>query len=66
VVADSPAAAAGLKTGDRLLILDASWTDSVEDCYRAAAGVTSGQAVKAKLKRGDKEMQIVIKPALGL
>jgi Aspartyl protease/PDZ domain len=66
VVADSPAATAGLKTGDRLLILDASWTDSVEDCYRAAAGVTPDQGVKAKLKRGEKEMEIVIKPAAGL
>ena len=66
VVAEGPAAAAGLKTGDRLLILDASWTDAVEDAYRAAAGVSPGQAVKARLKRGEKEMNIVIKPAVGL
>jgi hypothetical protein len=66
VVADSPAAAAGVKTGDRLLVLDATWTESVEDAYRAAAGVTTGQAVKAKLKRGAKEIDVIIKPAVGL
>jgi PDZ domain-containing protein/aspartyl protease len=66
VLADGPAAAAGLKSGDRLLILDASWTESVEDAYRAAAGVTLGQKVKATVKRGEKELDLTIKPAAGL
>jgi membrane-associated protease RseP (regulator of RpoE activity) len=66
VVADSPAAAAGLMTGDRLLVLDATWTNSLEDCYRAAAGVTSGEPVKAKVRRADKELELVFKPVTGL
>ncbi len=37
VLADSPAAAAGLKTGDRLLTLNSRWTDTVVDCYQAAS-----------------------------
>jgi S1-C subfamily serine protease len=65
-VPGSPAATAGLEVGDRLLVLDATWTDTVQDCYRAAAGVTPGESVKANVKRGDKEMSVTLKPVAGL
>jgi hypothetical protein len=66
VLAGSPAAAAGLKVGDRLLELDGTWTESVEDTFRAAGAVAAGQKAKAKIKRGDEEMLITIVPRTGL
>ncbi len=63
------AAAAGLKPGDRLLILDGTWTDSVADAHRAAAGVQPGQTIKATIKRDtrdDKTQVISITPKAGL
>ena len=39
VLPESPAALAGIKTGDRLLTLDGRWTDTVADCYIAAGHV---------------------------
>src|SRR5262249_31323277 len=47
VLADSPAAAAGLKAGDRLLTLDGRWTDSVTDTYIAATQLQPGSSVPA-------------------
>jgi hypothetical protein len=66
VLPAGPAAEAGLKAGDRLLVLDAHWTDSVVDCHRAAAGVPAGQTVKLKLQRGEKEIEMKITPRAGL
>ena len=66
VLPGGAAAAAGVKVGDRLLVLDGAWTDSVEDCFRAAGNVTPGQSATAKIKRGDKTMTITIKPVAGL
>jgi hypothetical protein len=66
VIPNTPAAKAGLQAGDRLLTLDDRWTDSVADCYAAAAGVKAGTAVKVKIVRDGKELQISIAPASGL
>jgi S1-C subfamily serine protease len=66
VLTGSPAAAGGLKAGDRLLVVDATWTDSVEDCYRAAAGVLHGQTVKIRFTRGGREYEAKIRPFSGL
>ncbi len=66
VLPGSSAEQAGLQAGDRLLVLDAIWTDSVDDCFRAAQGVKPGQAVRLRLKRGDQETELTIKPSDGL
>jgi hypothetical protein len=62
----SPAAAAGLKKGDRLLTLDGRWTDSVADLYSAASVIKPGTTVVARVRRGDKEVELKVKPADGL
>ena len=46
VLADSPAAAAGLKPGDVLTTLDGRWTTSVADAYAAAESLTPGKATE--------------------
>jgi hypothetical protein len=65
VMADSPASAAGLKAGDRMLTLDDRWTDTVLDAYFAASLAKPGTAVKVTLKRDGKEMEVTVKPAAG-
>jgi PDZ domain/Aspartyl protease len=62
----SAAARAGLKTGDRLLTMSRRWTDSVEDVYRAAAFVWAGKTVNVTLRRGDKKVDLQIKPHAGI
>jgi membrane-associated protease RseP (regulator of RpoE activity) len=63
---DTPAAAAGLKAGDRLLTLDSRWTDSVGECYQAAGQVKPGTAVPVVIQRDGKEMEVTVKPVPGL
>lgn len=66
VAAGSAADAAGLRAGDRLLTIDGRWTDSVEDCYRAAAAVPPNRAVPVALRRDDRALSVTVKPRLGL
>jgi predicted aspartyl protease len=66
VFAGSPAADAGLKVGDRLLTLNHRWTDSVADCYAAAATMTPGSAARVQLRRDGKEMELTIAARPGL
>jgi hypothetical protein len=66
VMPESAAAMAGLKPGDRLLTLDDRWTDSVADCYAAAAAVKPGTAVQLTIKREGKERELKVTPAPGL
>jgi hypothetical protein len=61
-----PAAAAGLQVGDRLLTFDDRWTDSVDDCYVAAGSIKPGTATKMVVKREGKEVELLIKPVVGL
>lgn len=66
VLPDTPAAAAGLKEGDRLLTLDRRWTDTVADCYYAASRARPGETVNATVRRGGKEMTLHIRINAGL
>ena len=66
VFAGSPAAAAGLKTGDRLLILDGRWTDSVIECYEAASMLKAPAEVRVVILRDGKEQTKTLKVQPGL
>jgi S1-C subfamily serine protease len=66
VMEGSPAAAAGLKAGDRILTLDGRWTDTVADCYLAASYVTAGTSARLVLIRDGKEMVLSVKVQQGL
>ena len=63
---DSAAAKAGLKTGDRLLTLDDRWTDSLADCYLAASYVMPGTEAIVKIKRNREELELTVKPYIGI
>jgi hypothetical protein len=66
VLAGSPAAAAGLKAGDRLLTLDGRWTDSVADTFTAASLVKPGRKAAVVVARGGKEVKLTVTPAKGV
>lgn len=66
VMPGTPAAAGGMQSGDRLLVLDGTWTDTVEDCYRAAANVEIGQKVIAKIERNGQTIEVAVTPKVGL
>jgi hypothetical protein len=66
VLAESPAAKAGLQAGDRLLTIDGRWTDSVADCYAAAGKAQPETAVPVSVRRGGEEVTLTLRPAKGL
>jgi hypothetical protein len=65
VFANTPAATAGLKAGDRLLTLDGRWTDTVADAYLAASLVKPGRTVAVVVKRDGKELSFKVTPTKG-
>jgi hypothetical protein len=65
VWAKSPADAAGIRAGDRLLSLDGRWTDSVMEAYQAGARVKPGTAVTLIVARGKEELWLVVRPRPG-
>jgi hypothetical protein len=66
VLPGSAAAAAGIRERDRILTLDGRWTDSVSDCYAAAALIKPGTPVKLVLRRQEKEIDRTVTPRKGL
>lgn len=65
VYADSPAAKAGLKNGDRLLTLDHRWTDSVPDLFLALAKADVSASLPLEVLRDGKSMKLEVKLAAG-
>jgi hypothetical protein len=65
VFAGGPAAAGGLKVGDRVLTIDGRWADSVADAYLAASLVKPGRAVAVVVKRDGKETTVTVTPTKG-
>ena len=66
VMPGTPAAVAGLRTGDRLLSLDGRWTDTVADAYRAAGYVKPGTRATLIIKRGGQEIEFNVTPQAGI
>ncbi len=62
----SPAAAAGLRLGDRILTVDRRWTDTVTDCLDAASLAAAGRSVPVHILRAGAPRDLVVKPAVGL
>ena len=65
VYSGSPAAAAGLQPGDRLLTLDGRWTDSVVDTFEAAALLRPETEVRVLIRRNNKEETKTLKVRSG-
>lgn len=63
---DGPAAAAGVKAGDRLLTLQGRWTDSVADLFIAASRLRPGTTVDATIDRQGKQLSLKIAVKAGL
>lgn len=66
VLKDGAAGKAGLKAGDRLLTLDARWTDTVGDTFLAASLVRVGRDVVLVVDRGGKEVRLTVRPVRGV
>jgi len=60
-----PAERGGLQQGDRLLILDHRWTDTVTDTFDAASEIPPGKTIEAVVERQGKTHRLKIQPVVG-
>jgi S1-C subfamily serine protease len=60
VVANSPAAAAGLKQGDVLLRVDGKTVETADSVTQLVEGKSSGDKVKVDLKRGKQDLSFTV------
>jgi len=58
---DSPAARAGIKTGDKVLALGDAKIGSVPDLVKVLQGLKPGAEVKLQLQRGDQPLTVKVK-----
>jgi hypothetical protein len=66
VLADGPAAKAGLKAGDRIRLVHGKGVNSFTDVIRYTAAVTVGQTVRFNIQRGKDKHEITITAGEGL
>ncbi|MBL8822499.1 MAG: aspartyl protease family protein [Planctomycetia bacterium] len=56
---------AGIKVGDRILVVDGMWTDTVTDCQRAFSQIKTGQKVALKIRRDGKDVDVKVTARTG-
>ncbi len=66
VLADSPAARAGLRSGDRIVEFQGKPVTKVADVQRAAAEQQAGADIRLEVQRGDGKMEVTVTAARGL
>ena len=66
VLPGSPAAIAGLKSGDVLTTLNHRWTTSVADAYAATVAIEPGTEVPVIILRDGKEQTLLVRPVSGI
>jgi serine protease Do len=66
VLAKTPAAAAGLKAGDRIERLQGRPVRSLAELHRLARRVTAGEEVRIDVRRGDESKEITLTAGEGL
>jgi S1-C subfamily serine protease len=66
VLADSPAAKAGVKAGDRISKVKGKTVTNVDDIRKATSDVKAGDSLDVTLLREEKAQQITIKTGEGL
>lgn len=63
VVEGSPAAAAGIRAGDRFVAMDGQQVDRFEDISRLVA-INPGTPIKAEIERGSQRLTITVTPRI--